>query len=72
MATGEPRAVSNPDLYAYALFRLGSTGRFVDIEDIYVECWIYRRRALVGGNTTTRTTSMERARAEISRELTQI
>lgn len=39
IASGEPTTVSNPDVYAYALFRLGGASRFVDLEDIYVECW---------------------------------
>ena len=31
--------IKNPDIYAYALYRMQGTGQFVDVEDIYVECW---------------------------------
>jgi hypothetical protein len=39
MGASELPNTSNPELYAYALFRLGGSGQFVDIEDVYVECW---------------------------------
>lgn len=31
--------LTNQDIFAYALYRLQGAGRFVDIEDVYVECW---------------------------------
>jgi hypothetical protein len=32
-------ALSNQDIFMYALYRLQGAGQFVDVEDIYVECW---------------------------------
>jgi hypothetical protein len=31
--------LSNQDIFAYALYRLQGAGRFVDVEDVFVECW---------------------------------
>lgn len=31
--------VTNQDVLLYALYRLEGSGRFVDVEDIYIECW---------------------------------
>jgi len=31
--------LNNQDIFAYALYRLQGAGRFVDVEDVYVECW---------------------------------
>jgi len=31
--------LSNQDIFAYALYRLQGAGRFVDVEDVYEECW---------------------------------
>jgi hypothetical protein len=31
--------VDNGDIFAYALYRLQGTGRFVDVEDVFEECW---------------------------------
>jgi hypothetical protein len=31
--------LSNQDIFAYALYRLQGAGRFVDVEDVYVECF---------------------------------
>ncbi len=31
--------LSNPDIFAYALFRRDGAGQFVDVEDILQECW---------------------------------
>jgi hypothetical protein len=31
--------LTNQDIFAYALYRLQGAGRFVDVEDVYVECW---------------------------------
>jgi len=31
--------LSNQDIFAYALYRLQGAGQFVDVEDIFVECW---------------------------------
>jgi hypothetical protein len=36
MPTGD---LSNQDIFAYALYQLQGAGRFVDVEDIYVECF---------------------------------
>ncbi len=36
MSSGE---LSNSEIYAFALYKLGGAGRFIDVEDIYVECW---------------------------------
>lgn len=32
-------AISNADLFLYALYRLGGAGSYVDVEDIYMEMW---------------------------------
>jgi hypothetical protein len=31
--------LNNRDIYIYALYRLQGAGQFVDVEDVYVECW---------------------------------
>jgi hypothetical protein len=33
------KGLNNRDIYIYALYRLQGAGQFVDVEDIYVECW---------------------------------
>jgi hypothetical protein len=33
------QALTNQDVFMYALYRLQGAGHFVDVEDIYVECW---------------------------------
>jgi len=43
-AVGTPSAnasdLSNQDIFAYALYRLQGAGQFVDVEDVFVECWL--------------------------------
>lgn len=34
-----PGELTNGDIFAYVVYRLQGTGRFVDVEDVYVECW---------------------------------
>jgi hypothetical protein len=31
--------MDNGDIFAFALYRLQGTGRFVDVEDVFEECW---------------------------------
>ncbi len=33
------KKITSPDIFAYAVYRLQGAGQFVDIEEVYMECW---------------------------------
>lgn len=35
----KPRRIDNPDIIPFALYELGGSGRFVDVEDVFVRCY---------------------------------
>jgi hypothetical protein len=39
MPERKSRRLTNSNLFLYALYRLGGAGRFVDIEDVFIEMW---------------------------------